>query len=162
MCKGMTAILLGLTVPVFILGCGGGAANESVETAPVSGTVTMDGKPLAGATVNFTTEKFASSGTTDAEGKYELPTGAAVGDNKVFISKWKGGRAPSDESDVFEDNPEILDDGQIEAIGDGTQSAQETEQLVPDTYSDPANTSLKFPVSAGGTTTADFRLKSSS
>ncbi len=162
MCKGITTILLGLTVPVFILGCGGGAANDSVETAPVSGTVTMDGQPLAGAEVNFTTDKFASSGTTDAEGKFELPTGAAIGENKVFISKWKGGRKPSDGSDELIDDPSILDDGQLEAIGDGTGGgAQEAEQLIPETYSDPTSTSLKFPVSAGGTDKADFRLKSS-
>lgn len=157
--KGMTSILLGLAVPLFFLGCGGGAGG-GVDTADVSGTITMDGKPLADAEVTFITEDFASSGTTDKDGNYFLPSGAAIGENKVFISKWKGGRKPGDESDELEDNPDILDDGQLEAIGDGTDASSEIEQLIPETYSDPSTTSLKFPVSAGGTKKANFRLKS--
>ena len=40
---------------------------------PVSGTVTLDGKPLAGAKVSFESEdKRSAIGVTDATGKYSL------------------------------------------------------------------------------------------
>ncbi|MEO1994569.1 MAG: hypothetical protein ABGZ17_04770, partial [Planctomycetaceae bacterium] len=137
------------------------AGRKSVETAPVSGTILMDGKPLGGAEVNFMTDDFASLGRTDAQGKYELPAGAAIGENKVFISKWKGGRKPQPAGDDFEDNPEILDDGQLEAVSDGTSGTQEAEQLIPEDFSNPETTTLKFQVGSDGTDKADFRIKSS-
>lgn len=60
---------------------------------PVIGTVTLDGKPLADVTVMFQPENGrASTGTTDAEGKYELvftevAKGAKVGPHKVSFSQ---------------------------------------------------------------------------
>ena len=161
MFKGMFSLALCLTLPLFLLGCGGDSAAKTVETAPVSGTVLMDGKPLEGAEVNFITDDFASVGTTDKDGKYELPAGAAIGENKVFISKWKGGRKPQAEGDDYEDNPDILDDGQLEAVGDGTSGTQEAQQLIPEDFSDPDASILKFQVGADGTDKADFRIKGS-
>jgi hypothetical protein len=63
--------------------------------APVSGTVTLDGQPLAGARLEFIPELSKgtkgppSLGTSDQTGHYELTTlrqkGAAVGFHKVKI-----------------------------------------------------------------------------
>jgi hypothetical protein len=61
--------------------------------APVHGTVTYRGKPLAEALVNFipdTENVLPASGLTDAEGRYELMTraigdGCAVGKHRVTI-----------------------------------------------------------------------------
>ena len=159
--KGMFLLLLGLATPLIMAGCGGSTGTATVETAPVSGTILMDGKPLEGADVNFITDKFASVGTTDSEGKYELPAGAAVGENKVYISKWKGGKKPQADDGTFEDNPEFMDEGQLEAIDDGTAGTQEAEQLIPEDFSSPESTTLKFQVGSDGTDKADFRIKSS-
>jgi hypothetical protein len=56
-------------------GCSGGGGREPT-LVPVSGTVTLDGKPLAGASVSFVpqagTEGAGAFGTTDAEGRYTL------------------------------------------------------------------------------------------
>lgn len=74
-----------------VAGCGGG--SDAPELGQVTGTVTLDDKPLEGATVTFMPENSrASSGTTDASGKYVLTyirdqTGAAIGKHKVIVTK---------------------------------------------------------------------------
>lgn len=69
-----------------LVGCGGGGSGDDhPQTAPVSGTVTYQGKPLEGATVYFVSEKFSGSGKTNAEGRYELVQGAVPGKNKISI-----------------------------------------------------------------------------
>jgi hypothetical protein len=83
------------------LGCG-----KPYQLVPVSGKVTLDGKPLAGAWVHFApvaTERNSapgptSHGQTDAEGRFSLrvspeEAGAVVGKNRVFITTLKEGTA---------------------------------------------------------------------
>ncbi len=87
--------------PVFplawALGCGlliGCSAKPSgmPAVAPVTGTVTLNGEPLAGASVIFQSESGHSSmGTTDSTGSYQLTApgnqkGAVIGLNKVKIN----------------------------------------------------------------------------
>jgi hypothetical protein len=86
-------LLVGLTL-VLALGCGTGK-----KMAPVSGTVTLNGKPLANATVSF--QPIAPPGSIDAgigsqaktndKGEFTLMTstggnGAVVGKHRVMIS----------------------------------------------------------------------------
>lgn len=76
---------------------GKSAANNqkpaSPKLVPVEGRIRLDGKPLAGATVKFTTENGdVSTGTTDDDGNYTLAysdgrPGAVVGKHVVRISK---------------------------------------------------------------------------
>jgi hypothetical protein len=92
-------ILLGCLGAIFALGCG-------ADVVPVSGRVTLDGKPLAGARVTFQprAEGAASGepatgsvGQTDEDGHYTLrlikpdQPGAAVGEHTVTISAAAGG-----------------------------------------------------------------------
>jgi hypothetical protein len=85
-------LVLGLPL-VLALGCGG------AKLAPVSGKVTLDGQPLAGATVSFqpiapqgsTEAGPGSSAKTDDKGEYKLTTdkgvdGAVVGKHRVIIT----------------------------------------------------------------------------
>ena len=86
-----TRLALGLAL-LLALGCGGR------KFVPVSGKVTLNGQPLAGATVSFqpiaegSVEAAAGSvGKTDAQGEYTLTAstgqgGAAVGKHRVMIS----------------------------------------------------------------------------
>ena len=84
-------------------GCSDGAeAPKLPPLVPVSGTVLMDGNPLADATVTFLPEAATDAfrgpmGRTDAAGKFELSSdvgggkqakGAAVGKYKVVVSKF--------------------------------------------------------------------------
>ncbi|MDA1014794.1 MAG: carboxypeptidase-like regulatory domain-containing protein [Planctomycetota bacterium] len=96
---------------VLYSGCGG---SENVDTVPVTGVVTVDGKAIEGATVTFTLAEGsgkAASGTTDDEGKFSLQTyvaddGAAIGKHNVTISKVGGGNSvPSSDPDEMEKAP---------------------------------------------------------
>jgi hypothetical protein len=96
---GLVLLVLALLLP----GCGGAPP----PTPPVSGRVTLDGKPLANAMVMFIPvagpadkDPLPSSvGTTDENGHYSLvlssitrkATGAVVGKHKVMITIGAGG-----------------------------------------------------------------------
>jgi len=75
---------------VFV-GCSSQSTGQP-EIAPVSGTVTLDGQPLAKKSVVFESERgVLSFGNTDAEGRYKLcyirsAKGAGLGRNVVRIS----------------------------------------------------------------------------
>ncbi|HEY2252860.1 MAG TPA: carboxypeptidase-like regulatory domain-containing protein [Planctomycetaceae bacterium] len=68
-----------LAMVVLIAGCSEAPAvgPDVGKLVPVSGKVTLDGKPLAGATVNFMPKAsaktgFGATGTTDEAGEYSL------------------------------------------------------------------------------------------
>lgn len=135
--------LLGL-LALFSAGCGG------ASFAPVSGKVTLNGKALPNATVVFQPEGGkepgpGSSGTTDAEGKYELKVstddkkpGAAVGKHSVSITAYSGDAGGPESS--------------APAVGGGVLR----KALLPEEYN--AKTKLTFDVPAGGSTSANFDL----
>jgi hypothetical protein len=79
------------------VGCGGG-----IETAEVSGLVTLDGKPLPGVIVQFEpldgeqTTLPPGTGLTDAQGRYRVlrpggKSGAVVGRNTIRVLHGEGG-----------------------------------------------------------------------
>ena len=129
-------VLMGLVAA----GCGGGA-----KAVPVSGVVTLDGKPLANAHVAFQPEAtkgnqnpgVGSYGTTDASGKYTLQTadndkpGAMVGTHRVEINL----KGESDDRDPKTRPP---------------------PKVLPAKYN--RNSELTFDVQPGGTDKADFPL----
>lgn len=84
-------LLSALTIVVLVSGCGG-APDDMPELADASGTVTMDGKPLAGASVSFApaSGNRGASGRTDEEGRFVLSYGAndgcPLGEHKVSVS----------------------------------------------------------------------------
>lgn len=75
-------------VAAWLVGCSGRPA----DVGDVQGVVTLDGKPLDAATVQFQpAEGRASIGRTDAEGRYRLmytprELGARIGSCQVLIS----------------------------------------------------------------------------
>jgi hypothetical protein len=91
------AVLVCFALALLSAGCGG----VSYKTAPVSGRVTLDGRPLPNATVEFIPEVGAgekapppsSVGVTDGGGRYSLvladvrkSDGAVVGKHRVLIT----------------------------------------------------------------------------
>ncbi len=91
----------------FVLGC----AGSDLNLGDVSGTVTLDGEPLADAQVIFTpmTGGRPAAGKTDSNGKYELifsrdAEGALLGEHVVEITT--ADEIPNDEDDTVEMIPE--------------------------------------------------------
>jgi hypothetical protein len=140
--NGLVLIAIGV---LGVVGCGSG----SDKVVPVSGTITLDGQPLAGANITFQPtggEKAGSAGpgsgaVTDAAGKYVLKTaeakpcpGAVVGKHTVRITGAQDQRAADDDTQ----RPPAKDP-------------------VPAHYRDG---SLTFEVPAAGTDKADFALQS--
>ena len=110
--------------------------------APVSGTITMDGKPLAGVQVLFMSPTgYASSGVTDKDGKYDLQfrhfgPGAGPGRNTVMVTN-----SPADPSIPIESMP-----------------PEKRPQPIPDVYN--SKTTLTAEVEPSKSNTFDFQLKS--
>lgn len=87
-------------VTLALLGCGDSSNKvELPKTVPVTGTIKLDGKPLAGATVIFVpksgTAGIECTGATDAEGRYTLKQlrggdGAPPGTYSVVVSALVG------------------------------------------------------------------------
>lgn len=148
-----------VVVAIGLSGCTGGG---SVPKADVSGTVTLNGQPLADADVHFVNEEsgFAGYGRTDSQGKYTLVQGAAIGTNKVFFSK-------KETSGDYDPDPEAgMDDGQFEAAvgfdeGEAAMPgvARGGEQIPPPYTGE--NSKLTYEVPAGGANDADFKLTGS-
>ncbi len=89
--RSLGPVLLFAAALTMCSGCGGHAKGLP-ELGQVTGTVTLDGQPLAGARVRFEPQVAAamSNGLTDASGEYELwytsdVKGAAVGSHLVRI-----------------------------------------------------------------------------
>ncbi len=134
-----TILFLAPLLFTLLAGCG------SSKTAPVSGRVTLNGKPLAKASVTFapvggtSAEEPgpSSAAITDSDGRYTLRLigqdgrGAVIGKHKVRI-------ALQEEVDESDDNPSKL-------------------KQLPLKYN--GQTTLEFDVPAGGTESADFDLK---
>lgn len=88
--------LLCIAVAIAASGCGG----DKFKTAEVTGTVTVEGEPVAGVMLEFEPERVAGAilpaayGSTDAEGRYRLErvggSGGVVGKNTVRISAPEG------------------------------------------------------------------------
>ena len=140
------------------VGCAGKPpmSPSAVKKAPVSGTVTMGGKPLAEAEIYFFTEKFTGFAKTNEEGKYILAQGAAIGANRVYISKFEGGAAAAATDPTLE-----LNDPTQTAIANQAQAAsgkRGPKQLVPPQFSSEKTTKLTFDVPEAGAKDADFNL----
>jgi hypothetical protein len=124
-------------------------AGCSSNVVPVSGTVTLNNKPLPNATVIFQPDTGAanpgpgSHGKTDKNGRFTLQlmngnaSGAIVGKHKVSITAYEG------------DGDDVPSSGADSVF---------RKALVPTEYN--ANTRLTFTVPASGSDTADFALTS--
>jgi hypothetical protein len=139
------------------MGCG-----ESSSIAPVSGTITLDGRPLSGASI--TTQPVASGsenpgpgsfGLTDAQGHYELELvkparkGAIIGDHRVMISRVGAANAESE--------PQQAADGDVMVWTDDPRgNRQPAGTAWPARFTDGT---LQLQVPPEGTDQANFDLK---
>jgi hypothetical protein len=143
----MLRVLLIMLVAM-VVGCG----PKPVRIVKVSGRVTLDGKPLPKASVTFAPMATKESpnpgptaqGLTDAEGRYQVSVdtatpGAVVGKCRIYIST-------------------RLSDPAIDDRDAGGPIKTLPKDKVPPQYN--ISTGLTFDVPPGGTSEADFDLKS--
>jgi hypothetical protein len=131
----MLAGILVAGIGFSVTGCGGGA---EAGTVPIEGTVTVDDKPIAQASVAFIGNEGArlASALTDASGKFKIR--AAMGKNVVTVAKAPPGGAappPSDEPQLMVTEGEYLK----------MQKAVATSE-VPAKYGDPNTSGLSFDI----------------
>jgi hypothetical protein len=133
-------LLLVALCPLLLAGCGRGGR---LETADVTGTVTLDGKPLAIGTVVFTPERGrAATGKLQSDGTYSLGTyatgdGALLGKHRVAVI-------------ARETLP-----------GAGPMSEKSGAWAAPQFYSDHTKSGLTFEVKADNPNVYDIKLSSS-
>lgn len=160
-----SVLLAGLTLSLFV-GCG----SDRPPIAEASGILTLDGEPVAEASVTIlpVSEGRPASAITDAEGRFSLQSypdadGAIVGDYKVSVIKISGpgayaldGAAPPSEGEGEEDDGS---DG-LSTIGgdDNTQKKLETIYHVPQKYMDAATSGLTLTVPEDGTSELKIEL----
>ena len=143
---GMAGLMLAIA-----RGCGGGRDPSLPDLMPVSGTVTLDGEPLANALITFlpvgSTRGQSCYGVTDPSGRYELMEnervkGAPEGEFSVLVNKW-----------VMPDGSDFPRDSTVSAMDAGAV------ELLPPRYSAEGLSQLTATVTASGGT-IDFELTS--
>ncbi|MCS7238081.1 MAG: hypothetical protein NZ899_07410 [Thermoguttaceae bacterium] len=133
--------MLGLLVlAVVTCGCAGGGDKP----VPVSGKVTVGGKPVGNVIVHFMAvgKTHVGTGKTAADGTFSLENGALPGVNKIYFS-------------VVRELPQGVDET---ALASGAVELPPVENPIPSKYTDPQNPALEFTVPAGGTKEANFDL----
>ncbi len=137
----------------------GGACNKGTnkpKTYPVAGTVTMNGQPVAGATVTFTPKQPTSPGQpgptgasaqTNEQGRYEIGTfakgdGAIPGEYLVSVTKYEGA-APAGGSGASQEEYRPPMPG---------EEAPVPKNVLPQQYANPNTSGLSFAVEAKNNT----------
>jgi len=150
----MKRVLVCALTVLLVCGCGGGGSGLQVEF--VEGVVTLDGNPLAGASVMFMPADTsggteAASGTSDGSGRYMLSSmngdpgkGAVMGNYVVTVSK-------------IESNDPRARMSSEEAMASDLPPTQ--KELLPAVYQNSARTPLKATVNKGRNK-IDIELKS--
>ena len=110
MSRSSLAALVSALLLALVIGPACGPTSSGPKTYPVSGTVTLKGQPVDGATVTFQAAdgKGAAVGTTDSSGNYALTAGpwgrgAAAGEYRVSVVKFKAAapEAPAGTGDNY-------------------------------------------------------------
>lgn len=141
-----------LLIPMFVmLGCGQSGKYENM--ADVSGTITLNGKPLANAEVHFMNGDLGGYGKTDEQGRFRLVNGAPVGLNRVYITKGDPNNPLAGQG-----HDPALDEGQIAEMMKHKRGKKKKKSELPAKYSDPAKTELTIEVPEGGTDAANIDL----
>lgn len=148
----IVASLMALLV-MSAIGCGKTEDPNRPKTFPVTGRVTMNGKPVEGANVTFhpASGSQTSIGVTDADGNYSLSTfssndGALPGQYKVSIAKYAAsaqakpttGPRPGELASGDLDMTRDLDEGGGGAVGE----ASGPKSLLPEKYANELSSGL--------------------
>jgi hypothetical protein len=138
-----------------------------VELAEAGGTVTFQGSPLAGASVQALPKSGPlATGVTDAQGKFTLSTGAskgvAVGPIKVAVRPAMAATAANPAAAVDPSNPLSTTDAMRkyqESRGSSQTPPKPEETGIPAIYTNADTSGLKFDIKAGEVNELKIELK---
>jgi hypothetical protein len=157
----MRVYYIGLsTLLVVFLLAGSGCGNRLV---PVEGVVTLDGKPVEGATVMFVPTEGSgrpATGATESDGSFRLKSfdsgdGILPGNYKVTVSKIEGGPIPK-APEVHEEDADRMTQ-RMEEFFKTRRLSKRT--LLPGIYSNAATTPLSCKVPYAGKLMLDLQSK---
>jgi hypothetical protein len=158
---------------IMAAGCGGPAPPT---IAPVSGIVRYGGVPVRDAYVKFSQDgcPIVAGGFTDDSGRFELTSyeqgdGAPVGENEVTITATPRPSAEKDDFQAQQAEAEALQDPaerrrKLSELSDRRKQGgiarklAEPRSRIPQKYSSPETSKLKFTVEAGTNNECDFDL----
>ncbi|HVX12536.1 MAG TPA: hypothetical protein VHC22_15250 [Pirellulales bacterium] len=143
---------------VFVLAAMAGCSKgPNLPTVPASGTVTLDGKPLEGATVAFAPtnpDGKTANGTTDPQGKFSLQTylggttgqaaGAMMGDYVVMVTKYDQVSGNFDAAA----QEKVMQEMQKSGRQPGGATPGQAKLVTPAKYANPKDSDLKATVKA--------------
>jgi hypothetical protein len=144
--------LVACVVVGFVAGCSSGKP----KTYQVTGTVTMKGQPVEGATVVFVPPEGvtyqAATGITDASGKFKLSTftgedGAQEGEYHIKVSKFNVKKPTKEEQERYIS----MEEERKMQFGDD-KPAVPAKNLLPAKYNDEAASGLTYTVKKGSNT----------
>jgi hypothetical protein len=140
--------ILGLAA-LTTVGCSSG--KTTLDTVPVEGVVTLDGEPMAEATVRFQpvdpSQGMSATGKTDANGVYKLtavPTGdvAAVPGAGTLPGEYVVGVTKTSFKAIEEDEDAA-------SAGTGSPTDDGITFIIPQRYNNPQDSGLKVTVTDG-------------
>ncbi len=146
-----------LAVALLLAGAGCSGADKPVK---VEGTVTLDGKPLAGATVSFEPEDqqggHSANGFTDKDGHFKLTTyntgdGALRGNYNVVVTKTEAAEGSGAPAGSQEDIKKFMrEGGYLKSLAKAQTQAKAPKKSVPARYGRADKTPLKYTVPISG------------
>lgn len=137
----------GLALFLLLVGCSGG---DGVVKYDITGTVTLDGKPVDGAAVVLQTQAGAlESAMTDASGKFKMSAKAGPAQVGVVKSTFSGG--PQSTGNF--DSPARPEEG-------GAPSKAKVTHHVAEKYNSPEKSGLSVTVPEGGGDVGEIKVTS--
>jgi len=150
----LNLILVLAVLMIVVTGC---SKVKRIKTEMVTGTVTMEGAPVADAVVSFTPEKgadgLAACGRTDAKGVYTLSTVQGYENQGTLPGKYIVTISKSVQIDTGETE-------ENEALREVVPVIEYTEGL-PEVYKHTNTSPLRATVTSGQENKIDFTLESS-
>ncbi|MDR3197198.1 MAG: YbfJ family protein [Planctomycetaceae bacterium] len=136
---------------IFVIGCSGG--TNAIHTDKVEGTITFEGQPLAGATVNFSPATAGqgepSYAQTDENGHYKLQT---------LLGKPDAGTIPGDYIVTVLKTESVPTGKQEKGPDMQMYDVVKSQSVIPESYGDKAKSPFKAAV-VSGKNQFDFALK---
>jgi len=150
-------LVLGLMLAIGATGCGGGGDPNRPRTYKTTGSVTLDGKPVSGATVTFAPLEGGppSVGMSNDAGVFEMTTfsrgdGAVAGSHAVRVEKFELPKSAATAAASTSEDDYVPPSGPL----------PEPKNVLPKKYAVPTTSGLSATVNTSNDNVVNFELSS--